>query len=447
MGIKYIILLIIFGLFLLSCTTTEPPDKEDPPDPVVIPSLALTEDDTHCVESWLKLSADSLELPAELVLWQYNPTGDSVSMFINIAANDTLLHIDSLLPDKEYSFIAAFPEPDSLHPSSNIVTVTTMDTTSHDFTFDMLTFGGEYGSCALYDCAIIDENNIWAVGEITIGDSVGSGYSTYNAVHWDGNEWRLKRIPYYYGSSIIYGGIYAIEAFSENDIWFGLGNLIHWDGVEYTPVSNGPGFNSLINAMWGTGSDNLYIVGNEGNIARYNGAEWIALASGTTLNINDIWGDYNEKTGQWEILAVASNILQSYDKEVLIIQNNSVQKINKNGIEWTLSSVWFECERKYYVVGSGIYQKKELTDNIWDDNSEDIITEYHVDKIRANELNDLFVAGAFGEFLHFNGSSWKSYQNIIGQLYGSYYSIDIKNDLIVAVGYESSKALLLAGLR
>ncbi|GAB6283729.1 MAG: hypothetical protein STSR0008_25320 [Ignavibacterium sp.] len=46
-----------------------------------------------------------------------------------------------------------------------------MDTTSHNFSFETWTFGGEAGSSVLYDVAIIDENNIWAVGEIRISDT------------------------------------------------------------------------------------------------------------------------------------------------------------------------------------------------------------------------------------------------------------------------------------
>ncbi len=45
-----------------------------------------------------------------------------------------------------------------------------MDTTSHNFTFTSWTFG-TVGSSTLYDVAIINENNIWAVGEIMIADT------------------------------------------------------------------------------------------------------------------------------------------------------------------------------------------------------------------------------------------------------------------------------------
>ena len=56
-----------------------------------------------------------------------------------------------------------------------------MDTTSHNFTWVIDTLG-DYGSY-LNDVAIIDENNIWVVGNI----ETDSG--EYNAAHWDGIDW------------------------------------------------------------------------------------------------------------------------------------------------------------------------------------------------------------------------------------------------------------------
>ncbi len=51
--------------------------------------------------------------------------------------------------------------------------ITTMDTTSHNFTRQSFTFG-QHSSSVLYDVAIIDENNIWAVGDIYMNDSLGN---------------------------------------------------------------------------------------------------------------------------------------------------------------------------------------------------------------------------------------------------------------------------------
>ena len=55
-----------------------------------------------------------------------------------------------------------------------------MDTTSHNFIWEIDTLG--IGGSYLNDVAIIDENNIWVVGNIE------TDTATYNAAHWDGNE-------------------------------------------------------------------------------------------------------------------------------------------------------------------------------------------------------------------------------------------------------------------
>lgn len=68
-----------------------------------------------------------------------------------------------------------------------------LDTTSHNFVWEIDTLGS-YGSY-LMDVVIIDENDVWAVGQIKSGyDTTISGNDTfytpikYNAVHWDGTE-------------------------------------------------------------------------------------------------------------------------------------------------------------------------------------------------------------------------------------------------------------------
>ena len=94
---------------------------------------------------------------------------------------------------------------------------------------------------------------------------------------------------------------------------------------------------------------------------------------------------------------MASNILSSYEKEVLKINNTKAELLDKNGISWTLSSVWFKQNTKYYVVGSGIYEKFKLNDSVWSTDSINRITDYHVNSIRANDINDVFIVGAFGE--------------------------------------------------
>ncbi len=431
-------------LFIFSCTTTEPPDKEDPPDPVVIPSLGLAEDDAHCTEAWLKLTSEDIEFPAELILRQYNPSGDSLSFQFSLTTDDTLFYIDSLFPGQGYSFMAWFTNTDSLHPPSNKLSVTTMDTTSHDFTFDMLTFGGETGSSYLYDVAIIDKNDIWAVGKITIGDSSSRGYSTFNAVHWDGIKWNLQRIYFHSECSAVdYPGLKAIWAFDEKNIVLTNGGAIGWfngDSIQIDCSINSI-LTGAINKIWGSGSDNIYTVGNSGNLHHYDGVNWQKLESGTELNINDIWGDYNEKTGQWEILAVAGNILHGHEAEIILINNYNCVISGANEIVWPLKTVWFDSPKEYFVAGSGIFQKHNIQDKSW---GNDIfqITTYSINKIRGGKINNLIAVGGVGELLHFNGNNWKSFLEQSKLDGGNYYGCAIENNLMVAVGQNSASAVI-----
>jgi hypothetical protein len=88
---------IISLLFLaVACNTTEPPNGEKP-------TLTLKLEDASCTEAWITLSATNLTAEggqATLILKQ----NDEVRDTINLSSADTLLYIDSLLPNTSYQF-------------------------------------------------------------------------------------------------------------------------------------------------------------------------------------------------------------------------------------------------------------------------------------------------------------------------------------------------------
>ncbi|NIT55476.1 MAG: hypothetical protein GWN00_04345, partial [Aliifodinibius sp.] len=112
----------------------------------------------------------------------------------------------------------------------------------------------------------------------------------YNAVHWDGQQWELKRITYD-GSP---WPIRSIFAFSANDIWFDA--FVRWNGTNFIQLPI-PSIliGHSINKTWGTSSNDLYVVGSKGLIAYYDGS-WQRLESGTDVNLTDVLGtpDGNE---------------------------------------------------------------------------------------------------------------------------------------------------------
>lgn len=433
---------LLLLIIVVSCNTTDP----TPPDETK-PTLTLAIDDASCTEVWLQLTTKDLTLPAELTLKQYNPSGDSLTQTFSLSTQDSLLYIDSLLPNQTYQYQVSSGQ---YQVSSIKQQVTTMDTTSHNFTFTSWTFG-TIGSSTLYDVAIINENNIWAVGDIKIADTSINGYTTYNAVHWDGSEWELLRIQNYdYPNTLVYGALQTILAFSENDIWFcSYSNLVHYNGSTFTSKAQfmtSINFNGQVLKMWGSDKNNIYCVGRSGAIYHYYGTGWQRIESGTTLDINDIWGAYNDKTQEWEVLTVASNFGTSLEKEILQIKNHTVIKLPLSPQMWPLKTVWFVPNRQYYVAGAGIYQKRLLSDSIWKNNILDFTT-FTTTSLRGNDVNDVIAVGAFGDFLHFNGILWKNdySEPLLGN--GAYGQIEIKNNLFVAVGLENSQAVIVIGHR
>ena len=432
--------LLVSALALFSC------NKDNPIPPEDQPQINLTLEDTSCTEAWIKLSTVNLNLPAEVSLQQ----DDSLIQNVILNSSDTLLYVDSLLPNHTYKFQSGIQ---SSNRSSNSLEVTTMDTTSHNFTFETFTFGGTAGSCALYYVAIIDENDIWAVGEIYLADSSQNGYTMYNAVHWNGSQWELKRIRTNACGGVVYPPIKAIFAFSADDILFAHtdGSITHFNGIAFTnDCSLITELNGSANKIWGTSKDDYYVVSGNGFIAHYQNGQWSRIESGTDLNINDIWGAYNEKTDQYEILAVASGYPSNIEKAILLIRNDMAEQVTTTPILWPLFTIWFIPNRIYYSAGSGIYQKHLIQDSAWKNKILDITT-FTSTSIRGNNINDVFVVGAFGDFDHFNGVSWKN--DYIEPLLdnGAYTSVSTKGDMVVAVGSNqisiNSEAVILIGRR
>ena len=86
---------------------------------------------------------------------------------INLTSEDTVLYVDSLLPNRTYGYQSVIQ---STGQASNQLSVNTLDTTSHNRSWEVFYFG-DYQHSSIRDIAIISENDIWAVGEIYVADT------------------------------------------------------------------------------------------------------------------------------------------------------------------------------------------------------------------------------------------------------------------------------------
>jgi len=318
------------------------------------------------------------------------------------------------------------------------------DTTSHNFSWTIDTIGTR--NSYLKDVAIINENDIWAVGEIHTDetdryDSLGVWQPPFNAVHWDGNEWELLRIPAVtnWGAQSR-GPMLAVSAFASDDVWIfsQAGSYAYWNGSKWESkyVSERVG---SITKIWGTSSQDMYFVGTNGNITHYDGQSWQRLESGTTTDINDIWGTVDAETGHKTILCPVSARFQYEEFRLLAITDTGIVDTLCWSLDKVLMSVWFDQSTPIFVAGSGLFMYK---DKSWNEIPD--VPMYRTLRVRGSSWNNVFVTGVFGLLLHYNGSTWQEYPELAfenGELNG----LSVTDNLIVATGQIGNRGIIITG--
>jgi len=351
---------------------------------------------------------------------------------------DTLLTDSGLQPATDYRWTA---ETKNGFNRTDTRRAATLDTTSGDFMWETFSFG-DHSSSVLHGVSIIDENNIWAVGEIYMNDSTGQADSdAYNAAHWDGNNWELKKLQFYTFCNQPNTGSYpatSVTAFSDDDIWISSASQItRFNGIEQKVINCIP---ASTNKIWGIDTSRVFAVGSNGSIAHYNGQSWQKIETGTDLDVYDIHG--NEEQG---VVAVAAKFLVSHNNlMVRITEGGHTEPLSTEGIPYSIHGLWVDPSGPAYIVGSGIYRKPNVGIPLpWKSIHEEITNNYMF-AIDANDLNDIAIAGAFGEVLHFNGAQWRSFHQ---QISGTLYDVIISGDVITAIGYDGRRGFISIGRR
>ncbi len=324
------------------------------------------------------------------------------------------------------------------------------DTTNHNFVWRIDTLG-DGNSSIIRDVFIVDENNIWVVGDISIKDSSGNFITTpFGAAHWNGYQWQLFQLPAQtppgYTSYLRPKGIFALAS---NDLWLASGGVHRFNGsiIQSYWINDFPGNPNPIldpgqspEKLWGISNTDMYVVGKQGTVAHFNGTNWQKIESGTSTDINDIWGITDSLTGKSHILAAVGDRYSLGDYGILKFEGLSAKDTLAEGlpVNTTLHTVWFSRDSPIYIGGGhGVFYH---SGSQW---VEVDLPQYFPTRIRGNAANDVFVCGAFGLFAHYNGSSWRVYQGFSGSLEG----LAVKDDVVVAVGTVNSRGLVIIGRR
>jgi hypothetical protein len=218
------------------------------------PKITLTADYIAVTEAWLKVQLENSPENGIVKIWR-----DTTIVFNGkFAGTDTTVWDTGLSPAHNYAYKSAIFENGKQLVKSLPLKITTMDTTSHEFSWQIYNIESPFGSGVLRDAAIINPENIWVVGEI-YADSA-QPWIPYNAVHWNGQQWELKRIKTNACGGVVYPPIETIFAFSANDILYSHidGSITHFDGNNFTnDCSLITQLNGSANKMWGRARTDL----------------------------------------------------------------------------------------------------------------------------------------------------------------------------------------------
>lgn len=155
----------------------------------------------------------------------------------------------------------------------------------------------------------------------------------------------------------------------------------------------------------------------------------------------DIYGAQDPRTGKYQILCVSADPNIPGRSQVLAIENMAVREMATDPM-WEPWAIWFIPNRLYMHAGDGLWQAPALS-GPWVRNG--YVPPWFKASIGGQGLNDIVVCGSFWFLVHWNGVRWQVFfpRTTSGALGG----VQIKGNLLVAVGFIDNRAAVVVGRR
>jgi hypothetical protein len=437
--IAHIGFLTVFSLLQITCKKDPPvvPPIEPPP---YAQSIFLAIADSGLTEVYLSLSMTDTLPPRGFEIFRNNNKVLSGSLF----GKETTLVDTTAILNTENTY-QAFRVDNALRTDSSAVIATrTLDTTSHEFVWSEYTFGGT-SSSVFYGVSILDDNVIYALGNIPNGDSV------FAIAKGFGNDWELIDLQYknQEGDTLKLSIIRDLFVKNSASIYFFSGSIFEWTksskvtSLIYSRFSL-PNSGGTIDKSFGIGPDKIWGVGRSGSIVYYNGSMWNPQTSGTTVDLTDIWGTPDGST-VWACGYSSDNmrsVLLEYKSgnwQTLWLREGSTPVAP---YDFRVTNLWYKkrlylCNTSHvYMIKNGV--AKQISPSFG----------WLTYRIRGNDENDIVVVTEESAIWHFNGSNWKKiYQNPDQR----FRSVAISGNVVAAVGNDVSgfpnKAVVVVGKR
>lgn len=437
MKVTFNLILIAFSLlFFIKCNTTETPPLQGN---YKITIETITQSHRSIT---IKVKSESDKAASIEIFRQLNGTDTLVAEYTT-QTNDTTIVDDNngkgLKTNTTYKYYGKVISNGNSVYSSDPVEIKTEGFTSHDVSWNKYELGDAGFSNNFRDVWVYDENNVYIAGGLRINDTA------YGVVKWDGNNF----IP-----SKKFGDERAIIGFGKDDIWVVGATFEHFDGNKWNwidakedgntviPLDSILYYNQPYGCIWGTDSKNLYMGSIKGKIVHWDGEKAEVIADFGNYNITDIKGINPDL-----LLAVGYNINPGLSV-VTYIERGTLNPVSvfSNGYFWPNAIKIFN-EKEKYIAGYGIAVGDQTSWRIYSVPNFDGYN--YLNGINGLASNNIFVCGAKGNVLHFNGKEWHQYQDFYSTGRGL-VGIGITKSKVYIVGSDyidpiNGKAILIIG--
>ncbi|MDD5765347.1 MAG: hypothetical protein PHW79_03700 [Candidatus Marinimicrobia bacterium] len=439
-----IILLITALLFAMSCKEC-PTEPEDPDLSLSAPYL-----ETSIV--WLKISSSESTTSKSFIVQR----DTIVVLESSFHGKDTLIADRTVQPNTSYTYTLNYVDHGKIQDETESVTITTLDISNSDFTWEVYRFGDEGNENWFRSVSIVNENNIWIVGTFRCWgwDSLYSayGYVPYNTVHWNGTNWDTVSIaPKPFGFS----SLDAVCAINDSVVWAGVDAIVQLKNGQWLARTDSPDLSWMMD-IWGNSVSNTYFAYYDGGIVHFNGTSFEIMSSGTTTNLQDI--DGNDE----RVFITGFKTTIGYDKLLLEYKNGQWQKVfTSSTASGDLSNG--DLGRPYSVkalddvavistaaAATVKYYYHDGIMDIWPEKATPLCNYVSVERIDGNAINDLALITNGGQVVHYNGRDYTTVFDYDVSGYSgdpSIYGGDFKDDVICAVGDVLGQALVIIGRR
>jgi hypothetical protein len=318
------------------------------------------------------------------------------------------------------------------------------DSAAHAFIWTEYTIPGESN---LTGCWVFNANRVYVIG-------------TY-LYRFDGTSWNKVKVTLPGGRELGFPD-FSMFAIDSSNYWIVSGGILYHITEEVSSTLHyadefRPGsaqIGSGVRACWGTSSNDMFFVGKNGSISHFDGTTFTKMTSPTTRDLRSVWGTshndvwacgYNTSNGETVLLHYDGN---SWTEDEVSVTKGVYATGGFNSV-WTCDSAGHK-----FVTTSGALLIRKTDSNPWRSDSGLVPNglgggEFIGIAPKGNTANDFMVYGPWGFLAHWNGKTWKKYEELYNYSLPTYFTsaFHMEGNTACVVGGKSGSSWIAIGRR